>query len=50
VAVLMLGLLGLLEGRWTVYAACGLLGAGALLTVALVARKSAVSGIHVTDR
>jgi hypothetical protein len=41
VALLTFGLVGLLEGRWAVYAAGGLLGAAALFAGAAAARRAA---------
>lgn len=43
VAMLTLGVAGLLEGRWAVYGAGGLLGAVALVAGLLVARRAAVT-------
>ncbi len=43
VALLTFGLVGLLEGRWAIYGAGGLLGSAALLAGAAAARGAAVS-------
>ena len=43
VALLTFGLVGLLEGRWAVYGAGGLLGAGALLAGAAAAHGAAAA-------
>jgi len=45
VALLTFGLVGLLEGRWAIYGAGGLLGSAALLAGAAAARGAAVSNL-----
>lgn len=50
VALLTFGLVGLLEGRWAIYGAGGLLGSAALLAGAAAARGAAVSRLPASGQ